>query len=288
MKQNVKNLTIIGLLVSVFLSIIKIIGGKVGNSSALIADGIHSISDCITDFMILFSSKYWAKDADREHQYGHGKIEFVVSFCIGIFLILVAVEILIDAAEKIFNNESNIPHIMCFAIAFFSFLAKEGIYRWHNYYAKKINSTAFYANALHHRSDGFSSLIIAFSLFLAIYFPSIKYLDQIAAVIVALFIVKLAIDVLIPSFNSLIDKSLDEKTTQEINDFILSFPDVVGMHGMRSRIAGNGAYLDVHVQVKNEMTIYEAHKVSHKLKAEILKKFPKVLDVLIHIEPEND
>lgn len=288
MKQNIKNLTIIGLIVNLVLSSIKIIGGKLGYSSALVADGIHSISDSITDIAIILGVKHWSKKADKEHQYGHEKIEFIISFCIGLALLLVAFEIIEHELSTIESSNVSIPKIFCIYIAFISFIVKEAIYRWHKNFALKIKSQALLANALHHRSDALSSLIITISIFLSIYLPSIKFLDQISAIIVAGFIFKSGVDIIIPAFHSLTDKSLSDDTIKKLERIVLSCENVISCHDMRSRISGEKAYLDLHIQVPNELSIYEAHKISHIVKDKILENCPNLLDVLIHVEPKDD
>ena len=288
MKQSIKNLTIIGLIINTFLSIIKIIGGKLGASSALIADGVHSISDSITDFAIIFGVKFWTQKADKDHQYGHEKIEFIVSFCIGLILFIASFEIIEHELTNIYHNHVSTPSLFCAYVAFFSYLVKEFVYRWHKGFALKVKSQALLANAYHHRSDVFSSLVITISILIAVFCPKITFIDTISAVIVAGFIFKSGLDIIIPAFHSLTDKSLSNEDLEKLEKVILSCDNVVSFHKIRSRVNGAKAYLDLHVQVPNELSLYEAHKTSHIVKDKILENFPNLVDVLIHVEPKDD
>lgn len=288
MKQSIKNLTIVGLIINAFLSIIKIVGGKLGASSALIADGIHSISDSITDFAIIFGVKFWTQKADKDHQYGHEKIEFVVSFCIGLVLFLASFEIIEHELTNIYHKNVSTPSLYCAYIAFFSYIVKEIIYRWHKSFALKVKSQALLANAYHHRSDAFSSLVITISILIAVFCPKITFIDTISAVIVAGFIFKSGLDIIIPAFNSLTDKSLSKEELERLEGLVLSCENVLSLHEIRSRTSGEKAYLDLHLQVPNELSLYEAHRTSHIVKDKILENFPCLVDVLIHIEPKDD
>lgn len=285
--QATKKVTIVGALTNLFLAIIKIVVGYLGQSQSLVADGVHSLSDLLTDAMVLIAAKHTAQDADAQHPYGHGRIETVVTVGLGTFLIIVASGIAYDAMHRVIEPDLLLqPSVITLAIAAISIAANEGLYHYTIHVAKKFRSNMLRANAWHHRTDAISSVIVMIGIGGTML--GMEYLDAIAAVGVALLIGKIGWDLCVQSIRELVDTALDPERVSHIEETIKAIPGVDELHMLRTRQMGGDALVDVHIQVDPRLSVSEGHFISETVRASLIKQVDEVTDVMVHIDPEDD
>lgn len=283
----IQKATWVGAIANVVLAILKIVVGKITGSQALVADGVHSFSDLVTDTAILIGSRYWTAPADKGHPYGHGRFETLTNIFIGIILGIVGVGIGWDSINSIGNQASNNPSLLAFGAAIASIVVKEGLYRWTVIQAKKINSRALHANAWHHRTDALSSLPVAVAVIANFFVPDLHYLDQIAALLVTAMILKAAFEILWPAILEITEAEADNEIESKIQAYASESDDIAEVHAIRSRRTGSTILLDFHLLVDPEMNVEKAHTISEEFKAHILEQLDEVVDVIIHIEPDT-
>ena len=283
----VQRVTLFSLIVNLLLSAIKFTVGIIGSSQVVIADAVHSLSDSATDIAILFGVKLWSAPPDKEHPYGHLRIETVITAIIGLTLIAVAIGIGYDAITTIHSLETESPTLLWIAITgpVISIFSKEILFRWNMKVGKRIKSSALVANAWEHRSDVISSIAAVLAVGAAIIDPRLSFIDNIGAVVVAVFIFKVAWDILAPAFSELIDSGASEIVQKQILNTVLKFDDVKGTHAIRTRKTGNNIYVDLHVLVDGDMSVTNSHIITEKIQKKLMKKIPEIIDIVIHIEP---
>lgn len=282
-----KTVTIVGAITNVLLAILKIVIGTIGHSQSLVADGIHSLSDLLTDVVVIVAAKHAAQDADADHPYGHGRFETVFTVALGSILIIVGGGIAIDAIRRVAEPNSLLqPTIWTLLIAAASIGSKEMLYHYTMRVAKKIRSNMLRANAWHHRSDAFSSVIVFIGIGGTML--GMNYLDAVAAVGVALLIGKIGWDLCAQSIRELVDTALDPERVEKIEKTIQSVPGVTHLHMLRTRQMGGNALVDVHIQVDPELSVSEGHYISEKVRANLINQVDEVTDVMVHIDPEDD
>ena len=280
-----------GMVFNVFLTIFKFIAGFSGNSAAMIADAVHSFSDFITDIVVIFGLKAAGKPADHNHHYGHGKIETLCAAFVGIVLFIIGLEIFMSGMGKIFLvvNGGNLeqPGLIALIAAVVSILTKEGLYRYTLQAARSIKSDAMLANAWHHRSDAFSSVGTMIGIGGAIILGG-KWviLDPIAAVILSLFIFKVAYDISYTNINELTEAALEKDTVEEISHIIVSTEGVKGFHKLKTRKIGSNIATDVHIQVDRNLSLIEAHDICTEVENRLRAKFGLESILYIHCEPD--
>ncbi|GAL02336.1 cation diffusion facilitator family transporter [Photobacterium aphoticum] len=283
--KTIRRATWVGSIVNIALAGVKISVGKLTGSQALVADGIHSLSDLVTDTAILIGSRYWTAPADKEHPYGHGRFETLTNIFIGVLLALVGIGIGWDALSAIGHEATNSPGMLAFIAAVASIVAKEVLYRWTVVQAKRINSRSLHANAWHHRSDALSSLPVAVAVVANYVAPGLHYLDQIAALLVTAMILKAAFDILWPAIQELTDAEADSDIDVKIQQYAEEVPQIKEVHAIRNRRTGSTILLDFHMLVDPDMSVDKAHAISENFKRYILAQLDEVVDVIIHIEP---
>lgn len=285
--QQTKKVTIVGAVINFFLAIIKIIIGYVGHSQSLVADGIHSLSDLLTDALVIFAAKHAAQDADSEHPYGHGRFETVITVALGSFLIIVAGGLAIDAIRRVAEPDELLqPSVLTLVVAAISIASKELLFHYTMHAAKKVRSNMLRANAWHHRTDAISSIIVFIGIGGTML--GMAYLDAVAAVGVALLIGKIGWDLSAQSVRELVDTALDPDRVKKIEHTIQTVPGVTEMHLLRTRQMGGNALVDVHIQVDPKLSVSEGHYISEKVRARLIKQVDEVTDVMVHIDPEDD
>ncbi len=285
--RETTRITLIGAVIDTLLGIFKIAIGYIANSQALIADGIHSLSDLATDGIVLYASKHAHQEADDNHPYGHGRFETVATVALGVALIGVAVGIGYDAFFRLLHNTLiSTPGSWALVIAFISVVSKEAIYRYTMVVAEKYNSNLLRANAWHSRSDAISSVIVIIGIVGSMY--GYWYLDSIAAIGVALMIAKIGWDLLSSSMQELVDTSLEPDRVAAIRACILKVDGVDTLHVLRTRRMGSGALVDVHIQVDPKLSVSEGHYISETVRSSIISQINEVTDVMVHIDPEDD
>ena len=285
--STIQNVTLYGLIINTFLSVIKLLLGYLGSSQVVIADAIHSFSDSITDITIIFGVRYWTAPPDKEHPYGHQKIETIVTVFISIVLVFVALGIAYDGLITIKKSNKILPTAIAIWGPIISIIVKEFLYRWNITVGKRIKSTALIANAWHHRSDVISSALALVTVVLALIEPNISYIDNIGAIIVSVFIFKVAWELLTPAISDLLDSGASDKINAKILIIATALKGVKSAHAIRTRQNGKSILVDLHVLVNGNLTVREGHKIAETVQNEIIKQNPDIIDVIIHIEPSE-
>jgi len=285
--KEIKHVTLVGAVLDLVLGVGKIIGGYVGSSQALIADGIHSLSDLVTDVMVLFAAKHGSREADEEHPYGHARIETVTTVALGIALIGVAIGIGYDATIRLFNPELQMhPGWLAFSVALVSIISKEAIYQYTMRAAERLRSNMLKANAWHSRSDAISSVIVLVGIIGSM--AGLSYLDAIATIGVVYMIAKIGWDLTWHSLRELVDTALDAEQVTKIREYIKDLDGVEDLHLLRTRRMGADALIDVHIQVGSRLSVSEGHHISETVRDRLIKQFDDITDVMVHIDPEDD
>ena len=286
-KKEIRKVTLWGLALNVLISIIKFVLGFLGNSQAVVADAAHSFSDTSTDLVILLGVKYWTAPPDENHPYGHQKIESFITILIGLILLSAACGIGYHAIMTI--TESHAEQIKLFTIIgpIISIIFKELLFRKTYQVGVKTNSSAVKANAWHHRTDALSSIPVLVAVVASIINPKLIILDHIGAIIVAAFIIKLAIEIIYKNINELIDTGITEKEYQQISDVISKIECVKGFHKVRSRKLGSSIYLDLHLEVDGDLSVTRGHDITEDVQKALISSNPKIIDVMVHLEPEE-
>ena len=284
---EVRKVTLIGSVVDLLLGVAKILVGWLAHSQALIADGLHSLSDLATDFVVLYAAKHSHREADEDHPYGHGRIETLTTVGLGITLIAVAFGIGYDATRRM--NEPDllfVPGMLALAVAFVSVIAKEVIYQYTRNAAVRLRSNMLMANAWHSRSDAISSIVVVIGVGGAM--MGYPYLDAVAAIAVAVMIAKIGFDLVRASTKELIDTALEPEVVDAIRKEIFEVEGVRALHMLRSRRSGGDALVDLHVQVDPCISVSEGHQIGDTVRRRLLKRIDEVTDVTVHIDPEDD
>lgn len=285
-KATVK-VTLVGSVLDLLLGVAKIAVGFMAYSQALIADGVHSLSDLFTDGIVLYAAKHSHQAADEAHPYGHGRIETLATVGLGIALLAVSAGITYDAVDRLFHPEALwVPGAWALVVATISIFTKEAIYHYTMHVAKKYRSNMLKANAWHSRSDAVSSIIVVIGV--AGSMSGLAYLDAVAAVGVAFMIAKIAWDLAWHSLRELIDTGLEPERVEEIRGSILSVDGVKTLHILRTRLMGGDALVDVHIQVEPQVSVSEGHQISETVRQGLIGEFEEISDVMVHIDPEDD
>lgn len=291
-EKEIYKLTLWGSLVNFLLLVFKFVAGFVGNSAAMIADAVHSLSDFITDIIVILFVRVSSMPKDENHHYGHGKYETLATAIIGVVLFAVGVGILVNAVETIIDffhgKELAAPNIWALGAAAVSIVFKEALYQYTVYKGKNLNSNAVMANAWHHRSDALSSigtlLGISGAMFLG---EKWRVLDPIAAFLVSIFILKVAIELTKGSLEELLEKSLPKKTQEKILNIIHSFPEVKSPHNLRTRHIGSNIAIEFHIRMDGNLSLNEVHEITKRMENALKAEFGPLTHIGIHMEPIN-
>ena len=283
-----RGVTYISVATNLVLAVAQVLIGFIGNSQALVADGIHTLSDLITDGMVLFALMHSRKGADSDHPYGHGRIETAVTLLLGIMLFAVALGIGVRAGLRLADTDAVfiIPSVLTIWVAGFTILAKEGLYHLTMVVARRYDSSMLRANAWHHRSDAISSVIVFAGIGGSLY--GFAYLDAIAAIVVALMVAKIGIELGWQALRELIDTGLTREDLQPIRRCILSVDGVKALHMLRTRRVGGEALVDVHIMVDDRLSVSEGHHVGESVRERLIREVLPVADVMVHIDTEED
>ena len=285
--QKVANrVSVVTILGNVVLSVLKFLAGIIAHSSAMISDAIHSASDVFSTFVVMIGIKLASKKADKEHPYGHERLECVAAIILSMVLLVTGLGIGMDALEKILNgNYSSIqvPGMQALIAAVVSIIVKEGMYWYTRYYAKKIDSSALMADAWHHRSDAFSSIGALIGIGGARFgFP---IMDSIASLVIFLFIAKAAFDIFKDAMDKMVDHSCDEETEKQLYECVIKNEKVKGIDVLRTRVFGNKIYVDIEIQVDASYTLQKAHDIAEEVHNDIEQNFAKVKHIMVHVNP---
>jgi cation diffusion facilitator family transporter len=282
-----RRVTLVSIGVNVLLAAAQMVIGWIGRSQGLVADGIHTLSDIITDAMVLLALKHGAKEADEEHPYGHGRIETAVTVALGALLIAVGIGIAVNAGLRLADLDSlQPPSLLTLWVAALTIVSKEGLYRYTVRTARRYRSNLLRANAWHHRSDAISSVIVLAGIGGSI--AGLPYLDGLAAVGVAMMIAKIGGELSWNAVKELVDTALETDEVAEIRKVILEIDGVRSLHLLRTRRTGGRALVDVHIMVDGGITVSEGHHIGEKVRETLIDAVDSVTDVMVHIDPEDD
>ncbi len=287
--QKIANrVSIITIIANVVLSIVKLLAGIIAHSNAMISDAIHSASDVFSTIIVIIGIKLASKKADKEHPYGHERMECVAAIILAMILFVTGLGICIEALKNILlGNYSDIrvPGILALIAAVISIFSKEGMYWYTRHSAKKISSSSLMADAWHHRSDAFSSIGALIGIGGArLGFP---IMDSIASVVIFVVISKAAFDIFKDAMDKMVDYSCDEETEMLIYDCIMKNEQVMGIDLLQTRIFGNKIYVDVEIQVDASYTLQKAHNIAENVHDDIEQRFPQVKHVMVHVNPKE-
>ena len=289
-EREIYKVTLVGSVGNAILLAFKFVAGIAGNSSAMIADAVHSLSDFVTDILVLVFVSISAKPQDQSHDYGHGKFETIASFLIALALMAAATGIVVSGTMKFLSwldgNELKTPGWIALWAALLSIAIKELLYQYTMHRARKLDSQVMVANAWHHRSDSLSSIGAAIGIGLAIWLGQRwTVLDPLASIVVGLMLVKVAYELLKTSMGELTECSLPEETENEIIEIILSFNDVGQLHNLRTSRIGNRIAIEAHVRMDGQLPLYVVHERATTIEQKLKERFGPTTHVSLHMEP---
>jgi len=285
MNSGIK-VTLVGIASNLVLSIIKFIGGVIGNSAAMVADAVHSLSDLLTDVIVLITIKIGQKPKDDNHPYGHGRAESLGTAVVGFFIILAGIGLAYEAWEIVQSEVSQIPKLLAAGTALISIFIKEWLFRYTRSVGKKSNSSILLANAWHHRSDAISSIAALIGILGSM--AGFPVLDPIASAMVSFMIMKVGYELTLGGFRDLMDTALNEKDTQKLQATIDNISGVIKSHDLRTRKIGEEILMDVHIQVDSDLTVTEGHEVAERVRRQVIKNYPNTQDILVHVDGYDD
>ena len=281
--KQIKSVTYLGITVNVVLSVVKIVVGFFAASLALIADGIHSLSDLATDVAVLLGLRLGSKAPDQSHPYGHGRAETFSAGLIALVLILVGGVMIYYATKAVARDEVTTPRLAVLIAGIFSIASKEWLYRVTQKVAIQSHSTALYANAWHHRSDALSSVAVVIG-FISLEF-GFGHGDQVAAIAVGLMIIWVGVRVIGDSLRELTEGAVDQRTIEDIENIINTNKQIRQWHKLRSRMVGREVFLDLHIVVDPDLNITTAHEISENLENTLHERITRPVNITVHIEP---
>lgn len=285
--REAKRVTTIGAWLDAVLSAVKVIVGLLVGSAALVADGIHSLSDLITDGFVFAAIHYGRQGPDKDHHYGHGRIETLTTLLLGSVLIFVAGGIAWSSIERLFSGtQINAPGLAAIAITLAALISKEWIFRYTMKVARRVQSKLLEANAWHSRSDALSTAVVLVALIGAQF--GLGWLDAVAAIIVGLLVGKVGWDLLWESARELVDTALPTDAQQQMHEVACTVPGVDSVHDLRTRQSAGWAMVDLHVVVGPKVSVSEAHEIGNEVSRRLRHQFPALTDVIFHIDPEDD
>jgi len=284
-KKEAARVTLVGMWLDLLLGTIKILGGALTGSFALITDGIHSLSDSVSDIFVLVVNHFAHDAPDQEHPYGHGRFETVGTVVMGMFFFAVAAVLLYDSVKRLLEPETlAVPALGGLLIAAISIASKEWIYQYTMRSARRLNSSLLRANAWHSRSDAISSIAVLIGIFGAR--QGLPWLDVIAAMFVALIIARIGWQLCLDSLKELVDTAIPREHEARIRDTVLDIPGVNRITGLRSRQSGGRILLDLRIQVNPRISVSEGHQLGEICRRSIQDKFSNISEVLVHVDPE--
>lgn len=287
--QKVANkVSLVSIAGNVVLSLMKLLAGIVAHSNAMISDAVHSASDVFSTIIVIIGIRLASKESDKEHPYGHERLECVAAIVLAMVLLITGIGIGYTAVSNIARGnygELSVPGMLALIAAIVSIVSKEAMYWYTRFYAKKIDSSALMADAWHHRSDAFSSV----GALIGIAGARMGYpiMDSIASLVIFVFIVKAAYDIFKDAVDKMVDHSCDEQTQNEIYTCVKNHKDVLGVDLLQTRIFGNKIYVDVEIEVNASYSLRDAHHIAESVHDMIEQTFPKVKHIMVHVNPKE-
>lgn len=280
-----RSVTLVGALVNGLLILLKFFAGIFGQSQALIADAVHSVSDLFTDAVVLFGLRIGQKAPDEEHPFGHARIETLASAIVGLALIATALYLGIEASLNIYNHTEYHPTGLALIGAGISIALKEALYHYTVHTGRRIKSRLVVANAWHHRSDALSSVAVLLGVAGTLINPSWHILDSVAALLVSFFIVKIGLDILKSSLREFTDTAPQQEILNKISDCIRSVEGVFDMHDLRVRTSGGLYQMETHIVVNGQLTVVEGHRIAKVVESCLSEEIEDLDRVIVHVDP---
>ena len=287
-EKTAMRISFVSIVINVILSLFKALAGLISHSGAMISDAIHSASDVFSTIVVIIGVKISGKESDKEHPYGHERMECVAAILLATILAITGLGIGWSAVSKIMAgnyDQLEVPGVLALAAAIVSFVVKEAMYWYTRAGAKKIDSGALMADAWHHRSDSLSSIGALIGIGGArLGFP---ILDPIASVVICIFIEKAALDIFMDAVNKMVDKACDEETEARMRDCVIGQEGVLGVDLLRTRTFGNKVYVDIEICADGDKTLREAHTIAENVHDSVEREFPKVKHIMVHVNPKE-
>lgn len=287
-KKIAYKVSVISIIVNILLFLFKFIAGILAHSSAMISDSIHSMSDVASTIIVIIGVKLSSKEADKEHPYGHERIECLASLILAVILFITGVSVGYQGILTVIEKKHDvivIPGILSLIAAITSIIIKEWMYWYTRYYAKKIDSNVLMADAWHHRSDALSSIGSFIGIFVSrLGFP---IFDSLAGIVICIFILKVAVDIFKDAMDKLVDRSCDIDTVEQIKQIILENEEVLEIDSIMTRLFGNKAYVDIEIQVDGDKTLIEAHQVAQQVHDKVEEQFLFIKHCMVHVNPSK-
>lgn len=287
-EKTAMRISFVSIVINVILSLFKALAGLVAHSGAMISDAIHSASDVFSTIVVIIGVKISGKESDKEHPYGHERMECVAAILLATILAITGLGIGWSAVTKIAGgnyDQLEVPGVLALVAAIVSIVVKEAMYWYTRAGAKKIDSGALMADAWHHRSDSLSSIGALIGIGGArLGFP---ILDPIASVVICIFIEKAALDIFMDAVNKMVDKACDEETEARMRDCVIGQEGVLGVDLLRTRTFGNKVYVDIEISADGDKTLREAHTIAENVHDSVEREFPKVKHIMVHVNPKE-
>ena len=265
------------------LALFKFLAGILAHSGAMISDAVHSASDVLSSFIVIIGVKLSVKAADREHPYGHERFECVAAIILAVVLAMTGLLIGVRAVENIGAQTQTAPGLLALIAAAVSIAAKEAMYWYTRYYARRLNSAALMANAWHHRSDALSSI----GALIGIGGARLGYpiMEPIASLVICVFILKAAYDIFKDATGKMVDRACDAETEKRLRDCVSAEPEVLGIDRLQTREFGNRIYVDLEICLDGQLSLVEAHSIAERVHDRIEQEFPTVKHIMVHVNP---
>ncbi len=287
-EKTAVRVSMVSIIGNALLTAFKVLAGVIAHSGAMISDGVHSASDVFSSVIVIIGVKLSAKKSDKEHPYGHERMECVAAIILAVVLLVTGLFIGDSALGKLINKDYDsleIPGILALIAAVVSIITKEAMFWYTRYYAKLLDSGAVMADAWHHRSDALSS--VGALIGIAGARMGMPVLDPIATFVICLFILKAAYDIFKDAVDKMVDHSCDDKTESQLRECVLAQEGIRGIDMMQTRIFGNKIYVDIEILVDGSKTLHEGHAIAEKVHSEIEGNFPKVKHIMVHVNPDD-
>ncbi len=283
--STVRRATVVGLVANIVLAVGKVAAGVVGSSAAVVADGLHSFTDLVTDLVLLVGTRFWGRPPDEEHPHGHRRIETLITAGIGLLLAAVGFGLGWRAFGHLREPPAVGPGDIALVAAFVSIFAKEWLFRWTRDQASVADSPALMANAWHHRSDAFSSIPAVLAVGTAMVFPGLAWVDRLGALAVCVFILWASWGIFHPALQQLVDAGAPSEVRDRIGTMALEVEGVVSAHALRTRYVGPKLAVDLHLEVDGDLTVARGFAIARAVKVHLLANGPSVGDVVVQVEP---
>ncbi|MDD6043402.1 MAG: cation diffusion facilitator family transporter [Eubacteriaceae bacterium] len=288
-QKTAMRVSYISIVTNVLLSAFKLVAGIVAHSGAMISDAVHSASDVFSTFIVMIGIKIAGKDSDKEHPYGHERMECVAAVILATILCITGLGIgrtAIIAIKSGSYGSAAVPGLLAAIAAVSSIIIKEGMFWLTRYYARKIDSSALMADAWHHRSDALSSV----GALIGILFARNGYpvMDAVASLVICLFIVKASYDIFKDAIDKMVDKACPPETEESMRKLVLTHEGVMGIDLMRTRVFGNKIYVEIEISADGEKTLNETHDIAEEVHDSIEREFPKVKHITVHVNPWSE